>query len=529
MKTLSELQTQLSTRRIDRREFMRGVSALGLGAATMATLLGAPKPVKAEPKRGGVLKLGANVGGTGDTLDAANFLNTADILRGMQVYDRLVHVGPDMVPRGHLAEDFEPNATADEWTFKLRKGVTFHNGKPFTAADVIYTFNRLLDPAVGSGIRETLTQIDMASTKVEGDHIVRFKLVAPNADFPAILHDFHMQIVADGTTDFDKGIGTGPFVLETFKPGIISIVKRNENYWRGDRPYLDGVETVAINDPTARLNALLTGEIHVMEAVEGSHLDKIADSPDVQLFSAKSGKHVVYVMNTEAAPYNNRDVRNGLKHLIDREQFIQLILKGQGTVGNDHSIAPVDPWYRTDIPVRAYDPDKAKFLLKKGGAEGATFDLSTAPVAGNLVEAALLLQENAAKAGVTINVIREASDSYWSVVWLKKPFCMSQWNQRPVTDMMLSIAYLSTASWNDTHWKRPDFDKLVLQARGELDPVKRKELYWECQRMIHEDGGYIIPAFENVLDAGLSKVQGFEPHPLANLGFWQSDGLWLEA
>ena len=123
------------------------------------------------------------------------------------------------------------------------------------------------------------------------------------------------------------------------------------------------------------------------------------------------------------------------------------------------------------------------------------------------------MQENAAKAGVTINVIREASDSYWSVVWLKKPFCMSQWNQRPVTDMMLSIAYLSTASWNDTHWKRPDFDKLVLQARGELDPVKRKELYWECQRMIHEDGGYIIPAFENVLDAGLSKVQGFEPAP----------------
>jgi peptide/nickel transport system substrate-binding protein len=266
-----------------------------------------------------------------------------------------------------------------------------------------------------------------------------------------------------------------------------------------------------------------------MEGVTGTIMDRVTSAPDLQLLSAKSGRYLTFVMNCETTPFSNADVRTGLKYLIDRDKYVQVVLKGQGQAGNDQPISPIDPWYCPDIPAHTYDPDKAKFYLKKAGAENASFNLSTSSVTGNLVEAALFYQQMADQAGIKINIVREPPDTYWANVWLKKPFCMVTWNPRPTADMLLSIVYLSTADWNDTHWRRPNFDKLILAARGELDHAKRLQMYCEAERMIHDDGGSIIPGFENIMDAALKKVHGLELSPLGPLGFWQSEAVWLES
>jgi peptide/nickel transport system substrate-binding protein len=514
---------------LSRRQFGRAAAALGLVSSSIPALLLSNRASRAQGVKGGRLKAGMSEANATDTLDPAKLTSSIDIMRGMQLYNRLINLTPDMVPHGELAESFESNATADEWVITLRKGVTYHDGRSLRATDVMYSLKRLVDPANGSAAKTLFDQIDMNSSRADGDLVVRLKMKQRNADMPAMFHDWHAQIVPEGTTNFDKGIGTGPFTLKSFDPGVSSIVVRNPNYWKSNLPYLDEVETVGIPDATARLNALIAGEIDLMEGVEGPVIQKVASDPSLQLLSAKSGRHLVFAMNTQTSPFTNQDVRNGLKYLVDRQKYVEIVLKGQGTVANDHPISPVDPWYCADIPIRGYDPDKAKFLLKKGGAEGMTFNLSAAPVAANMLEATLFVQQLAAQGGVKINVVREAADSFWSNVWLKRPWVTGTWNQRPTADIMLSTAYLSDAPWNETHWKRPAFDKLVLEARGTLDVAKRKEMYCECQRMIHDDGGASIAAFQNVIDAAAKRVKGTILHPLGSLGYWQSEGLWTEA
>jgi peptide/nickel transport system substrate-binding protein len=434
-----------------------------------------------------------------------------------------------MVAEGDLAESYEPNATADLWTFTLRKGVEWHNGKPLRAADVMYTVQRILDPATASPMRQTLDPVDLSNSKADGDLVVQFKLKAPNADFPVLFNDFHAQIVPQGMTQFDHAVGTGPFRLKELEPGVRAVTERNPNYFRSDRPYLDSVETITVADPVARLNALLAGEVHLLEHVEPGSIERVRSTEGIQLLSSKSGRHTVFSMNTQAAPYNNKDVRNALKYCFDREKFVQIVLKGEGQVANDQPIPPQDPWFCTDLAQRQYDPDKAKSLLKKAGADGMRFDLSTSSIDSAMMDGALAFQQMAAKAGVNVNIIQEPADSYWDVVWLKKSFVTSQWNQRPVPDMMFSIGYVTGSAWNETHWADAQFDKLVAQARGELNMAKRKELYCACQRLINDEGGEAIPAFQNILDAGSNKVGGMALSPLGPLGFWQTEGLWLRA
>jgi len=514
--------------RMSRREFTKALAALGLSASSIGAMLSTAAKAADAPRKGGHLRVAMSEASSHDTLDPAKATTSTDVYRIFQIYNRLVRVGPDMIPQGDLAEGYEPNATADEWVFTLRKGVEWHDGKPLRSADVLYSISRIIDPATASAARQTFEQIDLANSRTDGDLVVRFKLKAPNADFPVLFNDFHSPIVREGTTEFDKAIGTGPFRLKEFEPGVRTLTERNASYFRPDRPHLESVETITVTDTVARLNALLAGEIHLMEHLDPGSIEQVRSSEGVEILSAKAGRHVVFSMHTQAAPYDNKDIRNALKHCIDREKYVQIVLKGEGQVGNDHPIPPNDPWYCSAIPQRQYDPDMAKSLLKKAGAEGMRFDLSTAPASAGMLEGALVLQQMAAQAGVNINIVQEPTDSYWDAVWLKKSFVTSVWNQRPVPDMMFAVGYVTGAAWNETHWANETFDKLVAEARGELDTARRKELYCECQRLIHDEGGEIIPAFQNNIDAGLSKVKGVDLSPLGALGFWQTEGVWLE-
>ena len=197
--------------------------------------------------------------------------------------------------------------------------------------------------------------------------------------------------------------------------------------------------------------------------------------------------------------------RLALKFGIDRDALVKTILRGHGVVGNDHPIGRSNRFHADDLPQRQYDPDQAKFHLKKAGLDSLKVDLSAADAAfPGAVDAAVLYKEHAAKAGIDINVVREPNDGYWSNVWLKKPWSAVYWGGRPTEDWMFSTAYAEGVPWNDTHFSHARFNELLVAARSELDDAKRREMYFEMQKIVSDEGGVIIPMFANYV-MGLSK------------------------
>jgi len=354
---------------------------------------------------------------------------------------------------------------------------------------------------------------------------VVFTLKEGNADFPYIASDYHIPVVPKGTKgkEYEKGIGTGPFVLQAWEPGVRFLGKRNPNYFKSDRPYFDEVEILGITDVNARTNALKTGQIHVMNRCEPKTFHLLERTPGVQALKLEGARHYTIPMLTTIKPYDNNDVRLALKYLIDREQMVKQILRGYGYPGNDHPIPRINPYYASELPQRKYDPEKAKFHLKKAGMLDHEFNLHAADAAfPGAVDASVLIQESAAKVGIKINVVREPDDGYWESVWIKKEWCQCYWSGRATADWMFSTAYTEDANWNDTLWKHDKFNQLVKTARAELDQKKRREMYVECQQILRDEGATPIPVFAMQLSAASDKM-GFE-NPAAN---WEFDGLRL--
>jgi peptide/nickel transport system substrate-binding protein len=235
-------------------------------------------------------------------------------------------------------------------------------------------------------------------------------------------------------------------------------------------------------------------------------------------------------MMTDRAPTDSNELRLAIKHLQNRERILKLIYKGNGMLANDQPISPVDPMYCDEIPIRSFDPDKAKHHLKKAGMSGGTIKIHTSEVAGTgAIEQALMLQREAGKIGLNVKVQRDPGDGYWSATWGKKAFFMSGWNMRPTTNIMLTLAFTSDAAWNEARWKNARFDELLTLGRASLDPVQRKNIYCEAQTLIRDTGGVAIPCFIDYLDAMSDKVKGFIPVPLGPLGASQwPRSVWLE-
>jgi len=280
------------------------------------------------------------------------------------------------------------------------------------------------------------------------------------------------------------------------------------------------VETLSIADVNARTNALKTGQIDVMNRCELKTVHLLKQTPGIQVMRQNGTKHYTYAMLCDRAPYDNNEVRLAMKYAIDREQQVKTILRGYGIVGNDHPISPANRYHASELEQRQYDPDKAKFHLKKAGVANAAFRLHTADAAfEGAVDAAVLYKENAAKAGINIEVVREPNDGYWSNVWMKKPWCAVFWGGRPTEDWMFSTAYAEDASWNDTFWKNKRFNELLIAARAELDEKKRRDMYVEMQQIVRDDGGVVIPMFASDLSAATDKIKH---GPLAVN--WELDG-----
>jgi peptide/nickel transport system substrate-binding protein len=490
--------------RMSRREVMG--RALALGATTaLATSLASQAVKAATPKKGGKLRLGIGHGSTTDTLDPATYENLYVQVVGGAAHNKLTEIGNsgDLVPE--LAESWEPSADAIRWRFKLRKGMEFHNGKTIEADDVIASFNHHRGEESKSAAKPIVDPIEEISA--DGKDAVVFTMKTGNADFPFIVSDYHLAVMPskDGKVDATTGIGAGGYTIEDFEPGVRTALKRFPNYWKTDRAHFDEAELLSIVDVTARTNALTTGEIDAMDRVDIKTAHLLARNPNVNIVETSGTAHFTFAMRTDTPPFDNNDVRLALKHALDREAMLKTVLRGHGVLGNDHPIGRSNRFHADELPQRAYDPEKAKFHLKKAGMDSLKVDLSAADAAfAGAVDAAVLYKEHAAKAGIDINVVREPNDGYWSNVWLKKPWCAVYWGGRPTEDWMLSTAYAAGAPWNDTYWEHERFNKLLIEARAELDEVKRRAMYVEMQTIVRDEGGVVVPMFNNYV-MGVSK------------------------
>ena len=453
MSDLEKMKSLAAKGKVSRREFVQIALAAGMTVAAAELLF--VKTVRAQPKKGGFARIGLAHGATTDSMDPATYPDTGtQVPLSGSLSNSLMEVDAKGNVLFDLAESMEPSDDVKTWVFRLKKGVTFHNGKDLTANDVVASFRHHMGAESKSAAKSLLEQV--ADIKADGKNTVVFTLKGGNADFPYVASEYHLVIMPakeDGSADWQSGVRTGAFVLETFEPGVRTKLKRNPHYHKEGKPYFDEVEFLAIADVAARTNALTTGEVQYIGRPDLKTLDRLKQNAGMEVDEVTGYAHYVFVMNVTKPPFDNADVRRALKWAINREEVSQKIFLGHATPGNDNPIPPppavkfaIDPQ-----PRYVYDPEKAKYYLKQAGLSSVKVDLSVADAAfTGAVDAAVLYKESAAKAGIDVNVIREPNDGYWDIVWLKKGFCASYWSGRPTCDWMFTTTYAAGAAWNET-------------------------------------------------------------------------------
>ena len=507
-----------------RREVMSWLIASGATIAAAGSIVtSATTALAMTPKKGGKIKFASDLHGPNDTLDPGLNTSTIDYSRGRAVYNSLCQINDDLTTRPELAEEYSSNADNSEWTFKLRKGIKFHDGSNFTADDVIYTMNRHSGEKSTSKAKTLVA--DVKEWKKIDSHTVKAILTGPNADLPVILGTPHFKIVKDGTTEFQEANGTGPYRMTEYSPGVRSLCERNTHYWR-EGGNADVIEITAITDPVARLSALFSGDIDLMQGLDPKAIRKVENTPGVGVWSVASGAYFGICAMTHTAPGNNPDFVLALQYIQRRKKIVKSILKGQGTVGNDH---PINIAYGADhcseLTQREHDLDKAKFHLKKSGVTSA--ELNVAEVAPGITDICLLMQREAGKIGLDLQIKKVPNDGYWGAVWMKTPLNVVTWNMRPTANVMTTLAFGPDAPWNDTLWKSERLGKLLVESRGVTDAAKRHEMYCEMQRLISvgtadtPPSGMVIPAHRNYVDGKSDKIEGIGRMPLGSLGGYE--------
>ncbi|MBI1495110.1 ABC transporter substrate-binding protein [Halocynthiibacter styelae] len=483
---------------ISRRGFVSTALATGLIVPASFSMTGAARAD--EPKRGGSFRIAFGSGSTTDTLDPATYEGTINTATAYLYGNNLVEVDASGNLQPELAESYASD-DATTWVFNLRAGVEFHNGQTLTPADVIATIDHHRGEGSTSAVNGLVSQIK--EMRAEGNSVV-FVLEGANADFPFILSDYHLIILPskDGALiDPQGGIGTGGYVVEVFEPGVRTKGRRFENYFKSDRAHFDEVEFLTVIDPTARQNALLSGDVQAIDRVDPKTVSLLGRAPNVNILEKTSSLHYTVPMRVDAAPFDNYDLRMALKLAVKRQELVDKILLGHGSLGNDHPISSSARYYNADLEQREFDADKARYHYEKSGHSGPIQLSSSDAAFAGAVDAAQLIKASAEQAGINIEVVREPTDGYWSNVWNKKPWSFSYWSGRPTEDWMFASAYTNDTEWNETAWRAGEaadrFNAVVLEARSELDDAKRRMLYAEAQTLVNDDGGSLVPMFAN--------------------------------
>jgi len=518
-KQLLLLARDAAAGQVSRRRFMEGALALGL-TVPGASALWSTRVAAATPKKGGTFRVGVHDGNTSDSHDPGTYLSVGQIQLTHAHRSYLTEITPENGLGPDMADSWSASDDAKIWTFKLNKDATFHDGRKFTAKDAIASLNHHRGEETQSAAKALLTNV--VDIKAEGDHSIRIELDQGFADLPWIMTDYHLTMLPakdDGTIEWESGIGAGPYKIVNHEPGVNTALVRHDG-WHREGAYFDAIEMVVLNDPNSRQTALITGEVDAITSVDLKTISLMKRNKDIEIDNVPSGSAITLPMFCDVAPFDDVNVRLALKYAIDRDEIIQKILHGTGTIGNDYHVSPGMPYF-PDLGQRPYDLDKAKFHLKKAGHSSIDIELSAADsVLPGAVDMCILYSEQAKGAGINIKAVREPNDGYWSNVWLKKPFVFVKWGARPTPDNMFSLAYKDDAVWNESHWQNARFNELLLLAKKELDQDKRAEMYREMCTLAKDDGGTVIPMFTNFVYARHKRVQ----HGPNLASSWELDG-----
>ena len=499
---------------LDRRQVLLGASALGL-----SSFAAAPALAQGAPKKGGTLRLGLEGGSASDSLDPRTYADSIMINTSLMLCNCLVEIADNGDAKGELLENWEVKPGATEWTFNLRKGITFASGKALDADDVIYSLNmhRGETKSPAKALLADITDIKKTSATQ-----FTISMSKGNIDLPYNLSDYHLIILPAGYNDFSKLDGTGAYTMEEFQPGVRAVFKRKSgNYWKPNRGNFDRVELRYIGDAAARTQALATGQVDLINRVDPKTAALLAKNKNLKIARTPGmGNRFAFVAHTDKDPYTNKDLMMALKYGIDRKKIVQNVFSGYASIGNDHTVGPRMKFYDTKQKQIAYDPDKAKFHFKKANVS-APIELQVSEGAfSGATDSGQVFQESAAKAGIKIDLKRVSGDGYWDNVWLKVPFCAVYWGNRPTIDNQLTSTFGGGLKnpWNDTHFMNEEFDKLLVGARVELDQAKRAQMYARCQELISQNSGMVCFAVQDYLDAHTTKLQGLTPSGRYDLG-----------
>jgi peptide/nickel transport system substrate-binding protein len=428
-----------------------------------------------------------------------------------------------------LGTEFSSSATGDATTVKLRRGVTFHNGKPLHAEDVVYTFTALLDPKKGSALYGNLASVIERADVVDSG-TVRFSFKFPFFDFMDFVALIPAGIVPVGY-DPERPIGTGPFKFESFTPGQQSVFTRNNNYWGIDQrgtelPYVDRLVIIDMADDTARVNALLSGVVDAIDTVPYALIPSVKARGNLRILDSKTGSWYPITMRIDTPPFRDVGVRQAFRLIVDRPQVVSDGYGGYARLGND-LFAIQDPLYDHSIPQRVQDIERAKSLLRQAGYEGLTVNLVTAPIAAGVVESCVLFAQQAKAAGVNVLLKKLDSTSFYNNQYLNRVFSVDWWSTLSFITAVASSCG-PNAPYNDTHWDSATFNKLYYQLVGSNDPALKRELASEMQRQLWDEGGEIIPGHLDTIDGYSARVAGFVPDESGyNLSLWGFKNVWF--
>ena len=509
-----------------RTAIVASAAGLGLAGAALVGFGRRDDAQPASPQKGGSIRIATQSSSTADTLDPAKGGTATDYVRHFMLYNGLTKNAPDLSAHPSLAEAIDSDDLAT-WSIKLRRGVRFHDGSELTSADVVWSLQRHKDPLVASKVASIAEQF--AEIRADGRHAVLLRLTHPNADLPAILAQSQFLIVRNGE-EKPSGNGTGPFRLAEFRPGVRTVVVRNPDYWVPNRPRLERIELISIPDEVGRVNALLSGDVQLINAIDPRSSRRVEESPGHGLMTTRSGLYTNLIMRQDSLPTGNPHFVAAIQHLIDRDLVNGALFRNTATVANDHPIPPFHPYFNAEIPQRTPDLDKARWHVTRAGLSGVPLPVFASPAANGSVDMASILQEFGSRVGLNLAVNRVPADGYWSTHWMRHPLTFGNVNPRPTADLVFSLFFKSDAEWNETGWKNPQFDRLLLEARGAREESLRRELYGEMQRLVHERCPMMIPVFIGMLDGHDKRLKGWDPVPLGGMGGYRfaEDAWWDE-
>jgi peptide/nickel transport system substrate-binding protein len=532
---IPELVEDLRKKKVDRREFLRTSTLLGLSATAAYGIVGQITGQSLMPAahaatgKGGILRVSMAVQ---EMTDPATFAWGPKANVARQFIEYLTITGPDNITRPYLAEKWEASEDLKTWTFSLRNDVKWSNGDDFGADDVVFNFERWLDPATGSSniglfasmVEETQgadgkkskSMTAGAVEKVDG-HTVRLHLNRPELSVPENLYNYPTAIVhrrfSDEGGDISKNpVGTGPYELSKFTIAERAELTKRKSYWGGDVSLDKIVYLDHGDDRNAALGALASGQVDLVNELNIDQVEVIQSLPNVQLFEAVTAQTGVARMQMTQAPFDNPKVRQALQACIDHNKVLDLVYRGKGSVAEDHHVAPIHPEY-FKLPAQKQDFEKAKALLKEAGhPNGIKVSLDANNDQKWEVNAVQAMREMWKAGGIDVTLNVMPGSQYWEV-WDKTPFGFTSWTHRPLGVMVLNLGYRAGVPWNESRYDNPAFDKALDEASGVLDVAERRKKMEKVEKILQEDAIIVQPLWRSVITAGTDKVHNYVMHP----------------